>query len=371
MDPRPVMPLPLAGPLTLSPFRATMLQPGLVGDPASARLFGRPWRGVGGRLDSWERRRKVVQDQTPALYVHEYADGGTVVRGIVGLLDMTRRSDDASLARVVPHEEIHPRQADELADRMGQMRLQPAPILLVHEASPELRALTAAATAEAPMRQYADHAGQHHRIWALRESGTHAAVQRALSDARAVIADGHHRYAAYLRLQARDPGSGFDLGLAMLVDHDATPLHLRAIHRVLPRVTVDDVRAAARLVDAPIEFRPAALRPEDVDGLVVTDGRRWAAVKLPHSPDRTLVETVHERLIPALPRGPWDIGYHHSQESALAALRHRAATALLLPPPAYPEIRASAFAGRMLPEKATSFQPKPHLGAIMRRLHDE
>ena len=46
---------------------------------------------------------------------------------------------------MLPHEGIYPAQADDLADRMAEMRLNPAPILLVHRATPRLRALLAEA----------------------------------------------------------------------------------------------------------------------------------------------------------------------------------------------------------------------------------
>ncbi|WP_300683031.1 DUF1015 family protein [Nocardioides sp.] len=367
MDMRTVVPPSLAGPLQLTPFAATLMQPVLVGDPASARLFARPWKGVEARIEQWDRRRRLMQDSDPALYLHEYSDGVTTVRGLVGLLELTTRAVDASVAAVVPHEEIHPRQSDELVDRMAQMALQPAPILLVHRGSAALKSLLAAVVLEAPTRQYADHAGHPHRIWALRDPDLLTSVSEAMASSRAMIADGHHRYAAYLRMQARIPGGAYDRGLAFLVDQDVTPLAVGAIHRVLPRVTLADIQAAARSIGAPFQFRPHELRPDAKrQRVVVTDGRRWATLDLTPTNGRALVEALHERLIPALPRGPWDIEFHHEHDAALDALRHRSAVALLLPPPAFDDISTAAFSGRTLPEKATSFQPKPAVGSLMR-----
>ena len=50
---RPTVPPYVAGPLQLSPFRALSLAPRRVGDPASARAFARPYRGVPQRLETW------------------------------------------------------------------------------------------------------------------------------------------------------------------------------------------------------------------------------------------------------------------------------------------------------------------------------
>ena len=66
-----------------------------------------------------------------------------------------------------------------------------------------------------------------------------AAVAADLAPRQALIADGHHRYAAYRQLQARrrDAGCGagpWDYGLSLLVDSAAYPPRIGAIHRVLP-----------------------------------------------------------------------------------------------------------------------------------------
>ena len=85
---RPTVPPYVAGPLQLTPFRALSLAPRRVGDPASARAFARPYRGVPQRLQTWQRRGLATRDEVPALYLHEYSDSGLTVRGLVGCLDL-------------------------------------------------------------------------------------------------------------------------------------------------------------------------------------------------------------------------------------------------------------------------------------------
>ena len=91
-----------------------------------------------------------------------------------------------------------------------------------------------------PDRRFSDRAEQRHRLWALRGDRLET-VTRALAGSRPLIADGHHRYAAYLQLQQARPGTAWDRGLAMLVDQDDTPLFLGAIHRVLRGVPLADL----------------------------------------------------------------------------------------------------------------------------------
>ena len=64
------------------------------------------------------------------------------------------------------------------------------------------------------------------------------------------------------------------------------------------------------------------------------------------------------------------IAHHHSVEDALASAQAQA-PAVLLPSPDFRQVRAMVEAGGLLPEKATSFQPKPSLGALMRPVPDE
>src|SRR3954452_5372254 len=241
----PTVPPYVAGPLQLQPFRAYSLTPRRVGDPASARVFARPYRGVPQRLDTWRKRGLATRDQDPALYLHEYSDSGLTVRGLVGCLDVSRVARSPAERQVFPHEDIHPKQVAELASRMSTMQVNPAPILLVHRGPASIREISRKVRTGSPEREYVDHAGQQHRVWRITEADQRAAIDAGLSDARLLVADGHHRYAAYVALHGRHAEPAHRTGLAMIVDQDETPLFLGAIHRLLQPTKVTEVMAAA------------------------------------------------------------------------------------------------------------------------------
>jgi uncharacterized protein (DUF1015 family) len=273
---------------------------------------------------------------------------------------------------VFPHEGIHPAQAEELAERMLEMQINPAPILLVHRGTASVRRQLAAVQRREPYLELTDRGRQRHRIWAVRDRAELARLDAALAAAQPLIADGHHRYAAYLRMQESRLGPATDAGLAMLVDQDDTPLFLGAIHRVLGGVTLAALQEAAATVGwgyvgLPADRAVAALNTET---LVLTDGHAWAALRLPATPVRAAVELLHEDLVPALPRIPSAIAYHHSVDHALAALTRRRGVAVLMPAPEFDQVLRAAAAGTLLPEKATSFQPKPSVGVLIRSLRD-
>ncbi len=372
MDFATVVPPYVAKPLTLSPFRAVMLAPARVGDPASARALARPYRDVAGRLLDWIGQGRATQDTSPALYLHEYTVGGLTVRGLVGVLDVSRRAEALADRAVWPHEAIHPEQAGELADRMLQMKLNPAPILLVHHGDQELRELIATVGQADPDWSYLDRAGQRQRIWAIRDPELLEAIADHVAVTRCLLADGHHRYAAYLRLQQEQPGTMWGAGLAMLVDQLDTPLFLGAIHRTLAGTNLGDLVAAARATGAIAREldRLDALAELDRDHLVLTDGTRWISVRPHDLQGKALVAWLHETWLPAASGGTSSVAHHHSVEDALASA-HAQAPAVLLPSPDFRQVRAMVEAGGLLPEKATSFQPKPSLGALMRPVPDE
>jgi uncharacterized protein (DUF1015 family) len=371
VDQAPVTPPLVAGPLDLAPFRAIRLAASRIGDPASARTVARPYRDVAERLRQWRDRGFLTVDDRPALYLHEYTVSGMTVRGLVGAVDVSRRATRLDQRAILPHEGFYPGQADDLADRMDEMELNPGPILLVQRSPDELRALLTTQRRHEP-EQVVDRLGQLHRIWRLDDPDVLAEVARLLAPTTALIADGHHRYAAYLKLQQRNPGAATDRGLAMLVDHDDTPLFLGAIHRVLLGSSVRDVANAASAVgiavrEATQETAVAALGPST---LVATDNESWIVADLDVS-ERAEVEVLHERIVPALGHGPSRVTYHHAAHAALEQAAPGHGTAVLLPAPTLTQVQQVVDAGRLFPEKATSFQPKPAFGVFIRSWRDE
>ncbi|MEX0429778.1 DUF1015 family protein [Nocardioides sp. DS6] len=365
-----VTPPYVAGPFHLHPFRALRLDPVRIGDPASARLYARPYRNVEARLATWRARGDVTEDDHEALYVHEYTDSGLTVAGVVGALDISRRTPIAAESVVLPHEGVHPEQVRELADRMARMALNPAPILLVQDFPPAARQCVARIREQPPDHEFSDRGGQHHRIWALRDVRAIAELNHSWSRTPALVADGHHRYAAYLRLQAAGPGGPTDRGLAMIVDQHTAPLHLGAIHRTLRDTSFARLRTTAHTLacrwrDAPHGEAVAALHPGTV---VVTDATSWASIQLPLPPGAAAVQFLHESFIPTLSDTPPAVRYHHTVDEALKHLRPGRDTAVLLPAPTLADVWNSVVSERLLPEKATSFQPKPHPGVFIRHL---
>ncbi|MDT9592222.1 DUF1015 family protein [Nocardioides zeae] len=362
----------VAGPLVLSPFAATRLAPARVGDPASARLLARPHRAVPERVRRWRRLGNLTQDSRPALYVHEYSTQGLTVRALVALAGVGPAAGDPASAAIVPHEDVDPAQVRELASRMRAMRVNPAPILLLHRGANDDQGLVREVVAGPPDADYVDRAGQRHRFWSVTDEERTSAIAASYARHHTVVADGHHRLAAYQQLHRDSPGTDWERGLAMLVDHSTTPLFLAAIHRVLRGVPL------AALVDAVDAVGLGPMKSLDPDDavhalapatMVLTDGHQAWAAEI-GAPDVLAVEVLHKIVLPALEIPPV-VEYHHAADGALGRLSPTARggeerVVALLPAVGYDALVSVLDAGRRLPQKATSFQPKSSLGAIMR-----
>lgn len=359
-----------ARPVELKPFRGVRLSPQKVANPATARAFARPYRDVASRLSRWQEEGLVELDLTPALYLHEYALHGLTIRGLVGGLELSTRATTQDERTVFAHEAIHPEQADELAQRMHEMGINPAPILMVHRGPQAVRDVQAEVMSLAPEHEYTDRSGQEHRIWRITEDRHLAAISDALADSRLMIADGHHRYAAYLRLQELHPGTPWDRGLTMVVDQDDTPLFLGAIHRTFTDLSLSTFEEAARAAGAEVrhESDTVALRLLGPDHLVVTDGSEWLVVRVDNPQHTSAVEYLHDVLLPQTSHSA--VLHHHGVDEAITAASPTGIS-VLLPAPDYAVLDRTLNDGRLLPEKATSFQPKPNLGVLMRSVDSE
>ena len=111
----------------------------------------------------------------------------------------------------------------------------------------------------------------------------------------------------------------------------------------------------------------AALAP---DTLVLSDGEAWATVRLQVPEGHAVVQLVEPVLLAHLSQQPTKIGYAHAVAQAMDQVRPGRVTAALLPAVDLDLVVDVVRNGGLLPEKATSFQPKPSLGSFIRLLDE-
>jgi uncharacterized protein (DUF1015 family) len=240
--------------------------------------------------------------------------------------------------------------------------------------------------------------GVAHRIWALTDPSTLQAVAGDLLPRRAVIADGHHRYATYLRHQADRRAAGaaagpWDRGLALLVDASRYGPQVHAIHRYVPGLSLPSAvsRAAEGFTvqDVPKGSALATLAAADKGAaFLLTDGERWVLLTDP-SPAllestlpaersaawRSLDVTIAHRVLIDRLWGLQDtedvVGFEHDVRAVVTAAVRTGGVALLLNPTPVEAVAAVAEAGERMPRKSTLFTPKPRTGLLIRAYSDE
>ncbi|MFB6810331.1 DUF1015 family protein [Streptomyces sp. NPDC056387] len=345
-------------------------------------------------LHDWLRNGILSADPEPALYVYEQRKGGLLQRGLIGALALSK--PDAGI--VLPHEDVMP---DVVTDRAGLMRAASAnlePLLLTYlgddpaAGAAEVVERTAAGT---PLLATTTEDGFRHRLWAITDPADLAAVTADLGHRQALIADGHHRWATYLRLQEEHQSpTAWDFGLVLLVDTARYPLQVRAIHRMLRRIPVSDALAAVegsfrvRPVDGPLPLALEALADAAERGnafLLSGDG----TFHLVTDPDLDLLErtvrrdrpeawrrldatVLHATLLDAvwqIPDTPDQITYIHDAAATVAMAERHGGTAVLLHPVREQVVRDLARQGVTMPRKSTSFGPKPATGLVLRSLN--
>jgi uncharacterized protein (DUF1015 family) len=352
---------------------------------------------VAGRLlAEWRESGVLTPDAKPALYVYEEQADGHVQRGLVGALGLTPAEDHI----VLPHENT---MAGPVADRLALMAAVDAdlePIFLVYDGGGAASHLVADVGGVEPGVDVTTPDGIRHRLWAVTDPAVLAAVAADLRGRRAVIADGHHRYATFLRYQeerhaAGDGPGAHDLGLALLVDGSAFGPQVHAIHRVVPGLSARDAAEQARAgfrvdelaggVDEALEALAKAGLPGAA--YVVTDGERsWLlsepdleklAVALPSDRSaawRALDVTVAHLFLIRVLWGLEDrediVDFKHDVPAAVASARDTGGTALLLNPTPVADVAAVAAAGDRMPRKSTLFVPKPATGLLIRSFAD-
>lgn len=348
-------------------------------------------------LEQWRADGVLRPDETPALYVYEQADPGTghVQRGLLGALALTPPEDGI----VLPHENT---MAGPVSDRLALYNAVDAdlePIFLVYDGGGAASRAVAEAEQAPPLVDAVLGDGLRHRLWPITEPGVLQEIADDLARRKALIADGHHRYATYLQRQAERHATGagagpWDLGLTFLVDATAFGPEVHPIHRVIPGRPAEQLAAqaaagmtvhevAAGLPGALGELTELAGAP----AYVLTDGSRaWvlsrpdpeqvaAALGQEHSAAwRALdVSVLHGFLVPALwslPDTVDAVGYEHDVHAAVAAAQRSGGAAVLLNPTPVAAVAAVAADGERMPRKSTLFTPKPRTGLVLRDYRD-
>jgi hypothetical protein len=381
------------------------------------------------RLAAWRADGTFAVERAAALYVYELAGPGPQppTRGWVGAVAL------APSTVVAPHEATV---AAVVADRRALRAATHAdlePVVFAHGGPPgPAAALAGRVVAQrTPDADLTDDVGVRHRLWRVADPAEVATVRADFARRHAVIADGHHRWAAASAAAAPaaaapaaaapaasaasagsaappatstataaggewggaasaggegSGGAGSDTSaevgaagrvLALVVPAGEHGPQVRAIHRVLPGTTLDrlDVR---HFRSAPTEPLTAAEAEELLAAtttplVLATDGERWRRLT---DPDTAAVAPAAWRELPValvdvLLVGKRAVVLRHSVAAAVDEARRSGGVALLVPATPTATVLDLAARGVLMPRKSTFFVPKPRTGLVLRCFADQ
>jgi uncharacterized protein (DUF1015 family) len=346
-------------------------------------------------LESWRAAGVLSVDDTDSLTVYEmrYTVGGEarVSRGILAAVGLGEPEDGG----VLPHERTY---ADIVDDRLALLRATATNldcIFCVYDGRDAAAHETLDRVCAAdPDASFITPDGIEHLIWRVTDAGDIATVARSVEKTQIVIADGHHRHRTAERYRterrASDGAGPWDAQLMYLVDASRFGPSLLPIHRVLDKVSIEDV--VARLGEI-FQLEEVHGDADEVAAIVATrrgTGRAFGLISATTSYIATVVDVEAERkALPSDRSAAWrelDVSVlhhlvfdtllggatprfvHHPHEVADEIRAGRATIGFLLAPMAFDAVRAVAEAGDAMPQKSTYFIPKPATGVVLRPL---
>ncbi|WP_323740611.1 DUF1015 family protein [Mumia zhuanghuii] len=299
---------------------------------------------------AWLDDGVLGQDAEPAVYVSRTVEGGQETVGVMVLVDL-------AASRLRPHEDVIAAYAIRQARLAEATRAHWEPITAYTTAEPVTPLLGAV------LARSADHVakagGRTDEVWAVTDPELMAAVAARLSAQSLVIADGHHRYAAW-RTSPEPAGR-----LALTLVLDAPAVTVGPIHRVVADMDLDEALKGLPLPTVELGDAEEAARYVSVgeSRCVLTDGHRFLGVDAYECASRWVedVFTPHHGLESDA------VEYDPDLASAARAAEEAGGVALLLATPQLSTVTRAATTGRLLPHKSSWFRPKPRVGMVMRR----
>lgn len=347
----------------------------------------------------WLDDETLLVDDTPALYVYQQSRVGVVLqRGLLGAVVMQPLDGGV----ILPHENVRTGPVEDRLALMRAMRANPEPIFLLYDGGGAATTISASALTGDPVASTVTSDGITHQLWSITDPAELAAIAADLADRQAMIADGHHRYTTYgyLRdeLHAAGQGAGpWDAGLTLLVDASVATPDIRAIHRVVPKLSLEQALAATASAFRVVRLDPSVdsvdhalvlLGEHNSPAFLLGDGRSFAllldadpaqlaaAKPSDRTPawwalDASIASVFVMETLLGVSDAAGQVEAEHDPVAALRLAQRDGGIALFLKPAPLAGIVAVAEAGDAMPRKSTLFLPKPRSGVAMRAFRFE
>jgi len=374
-------------------------------------------------LEGWIAANAVRQDAAPAFYAYTQeftVPGSSMQRTRRGFIGAGQLEDYANHV-VFRHEHTL---SGPKADRLELLRhthTHTGQLFMIYS-DPEKRVdliLGEVESAEKPVTELLDEYGVTHRLWMISDSARIAAIQKAMTGQKLVIADGHHRYETSLNFRNESrtkagkviPDAPYERSMMTFVNTHSEGLTILPTHRVVNNLRDFSWSAVRRYLEPwfateVFSFANDAQRAEALEkfrtrlteakaqraigAYPVASGGQRASYLLTLRPKADLgqilpglspferqldVVLLHQGILePALGVTPHavasesNLSYEREFTAAIDAVDRGAQLAFLLNPVDVDVVMKVATSGEVMPQKSTDFYPKLLSGITMYRV---
>src|SRR5690348_12011576 len=213
-----------------------------------------PYASAAETLARWLREGIVERAARPSIYFYTQIfelEGRRLIRnGLIARI----RLEEFSAGRILPHERTFPAAKEDRLRLLTATGTNVSPIFgLYPSGNAELEKLLARVAGREPSIDVTDDAGIVNQIRPIDAPEELRIVQRALAEARVLIADGHHRYETALEYRRRmrsaagNPGTTmtYDYVMMTLVAFNDPGLVILPTHRLIRRLDRDAMTSFA------------------------------------------------------------------------------------------------------------------------------
>lgn len=339
-----------------------------------------PYQIAAETLTTWCRSGVLIRDDMQAftIYRMSFADeSGTqrTISGVIGALEVVPEGAGG----VLPHERTTPKASTDRLELTIATSANLSPVWGLSRASGLSRLLET--PGEHLGRVTVD--GVTHTVERVSEPERVAEIEKLVSAADVLIADGHHRYGVARQFRShvdqRELNLSTDASTTMVFVNEMSPeqLAIAAIHRLYTNVNANALRDTLLKSYASIASIPA-------DKHVLEEMARSAAIALvtdssevelfvprddANLGDRDLDGARLEQAFVSLDH---TVAYQHGVEHVVKAVRSGEASAgILIRPVPFDEIVRTAERGDLMPPKSTFFTPKLLTGLVIRQMEQD
>lgn len=363
-----------------------------------------PYAVAGETVREWCADGTLARDEEAAFYVYDLVfEVNGEQKNITGLLAAVELSP-FSEGVVLPHEWTLSKAKTDRFNLMKATNFNFSDIYSLYQG--DTKAILDSVMNGTPLTDLVDGDGLRHRLWAITDEATIAAIKAQFADTKLYIADGHHRYETALnyknyRLEEGLPVGGADRVMMMLVEMSHPGLVVFPTHRLLR--DLPDFDADRLLSDCEADFAvEKGLSLDDAQAKLQAaydDGKK-AFVFYSGGDDAALLTLTNDALMDTLlpeesaVSRQLDVNVLHTAilerllgidkdnmarqinltytrvtDEAIDGVKSGAfQAAFLLNPTRVSEIQGVAAAGEKMPQKSTYFYPKLITGLTMNEL---